>query len=123
MATTGVPNQLYQGTDAPDLVEGAFAKHTHEVEITLQTVKKTTNNLPLIEGGKGSVTELTFPIPEGKSFVGIRSITTSATEYIAISSFSAQVAVSDVSLYIYYHNYRDQKVDKNYTISASAVFI
>lgn len=31
MATTGVPNQLYQGTDAPDLVGGAFANHTHEV--------------------------------------------------------------------------------------------
>lgn len=31
MATTGVPNQLYKGTDAPDLVDGAFANHTHEV--------------------------------------------------------------------------------------------
>lgn len=31
MATTGVPNQKYQGTDAPDLVSGAYAGHTHDV--------------------------------------------------------------------------------------------
>lgn len=45
MATTGVPNQLYQGTDAPDLVHGAYAGHTHQVDsaedIQLQTVGQT----------------------------------------------------------------------------------
>lgn len=31
MATTGVPSTLYESNDAPDLVNGAFAKHTHEL--------------------------------------------------------------------------------------------
>ena len=33
MPTTEVPNELYQGTDAPDLVAGAFATHTHNVSV------------------------------------------------------------------------------------------
>lgn len=33
MATTGVPNKLYKGTDAPDLVDGAYATHTHDVSV------------------------------------------------------------------------------------------
>ena len=121
MATTGVPNQKYQGTDAPDLVAGAFATHTHDIKITRQTVS--TNNLPLIGGGDGSVADLTIPIPEGKSFVCIDCITTSATDYIAISSYSWGQAGSNVQLYVYYHNFRDQPINKNYRISATAVFI
>lgn len=30
MATTGVPNKLYKGTDAPNLVNGPYAGHTHD---------------------------------------------------------------------------------------------
>lgn len=31
MATTGVPNQLYSASNKPDLVNGAYAGHVHEV--------------------------------------------------------------------------------------------
>lgn len=37
MATTGVPNVLYEASDAPDLVSGAFAQHTHDVSIDTNT--------------------------------------------------------------------------------------
>lgn len=32
MATTGVPSVLYETNDAPDLVSGAFAQHTHVLD-------------------------------------------------------------------------------------------
>ena len=35
MAATGAPNQKYAASDEPDLVNGPYAEHTHEVEFDL----------------------------------------------------------------------------------------
>lgn len=71
MATTGVPNQLYQGTDAPDLVGGVYAGHTHEVSLK-PTIRSVTSD-PIQSLGMLGTKDLTIYVdkPDGKNFCGI----------------------------------------------------
>lgn len=61
MATTGVPNALYESNDAPDLVSGAFATHTHDlaldVELKAHTADITNAEISLRTYGVNNVTK------------------------------------------------------------------
>lgn len=86
MATTGVPNQLYQGSDAPDLVAGAFATHTHGIKTYV--AEGNSNGHSDLEVGNSFSTQVVINRPEGAStMIGILSIKPTNVN-AAISGFS-----------------------------------
>lgn len=86
MATTGVPNQLYQGTDAPDLVDGAFATHTHDYSgPEIKTRRKNQQYSGTVSANTNDFIKIDFSDIAGHTIIGIITIKPSAGEVSVMS--------------------------------------
>ena len=107
MATTGVPSVLYESNDAPDLVSGAFATHTHELgKISSGAAEHPGNDLPA--GASGTPIGLAIPAdpdyPSDTTQLAVLSYQLALPDGVVFNGFSVDSSGDDIILWLHAKN-------------------